>query len=220
MVSLPPLYLITDAEQYGEDPVIASASRAASGGLSMVVVREPGWRPERVEAFAVRLRDVLPRSMRILVACRPGDEGRTRRQIVTRHGLHGVHVGGGDVDLVRESRDEIGDARLVGYSAHSALEAIAALDGGADYVSLSPIFAPLSKVSPLTPVGVDGLRAACDELDGPAYALGGVREDRVDELRGAGASGVAVIGALLSADDPARSALRLAAPWSDPTRHR
>jgi thiamine-phosphate pyrophosphorylase len=219
-VSLPPLYLITDAEQYGEDPVVGKASRAAIGGLSMVIVREPGWCTERVESFAVRLREVLPKSMRILIGCRSGDEGRARRQIVTRHDLNGVHVGGGDVDLVRQSRDDVGDARLVGYSAHSTLEAIAAFERGADYVSLSPIFAPLSKVSSLTPIGIEGLRAACDEIGGPVYALGGVREDRVNELRRSGASGVAVIGALLNAEDPASSARSLAAPWSSSASRR
>ncbi len=212
-MSLPALCLITDAEQYGEEPVVASAVRAASGGLSMVLVREPDWSPDRVEALALRLRDVLPGSTRILVGCRPGVDGCTRRRIVTRHDLHGVHVGGGDVDFVAESRGDVGSARLVGYSAHCVAEASAAFRRGADHVSLAPIFAPVSKPSMLRSLGIEGLRVACESLDGPVYALGGVREDRVEELRRAGASGVAVIGALLGAADPARSARELAAPW-------
>jgi thiamine-phosphate pyrophosphorylase len=104
---------------------------------------------------------------------------------------------------------------LIGYSAHSELEAAEAFEQGANYVSLSPIFAPLSKRSDLQPLGLDGLGRACSSLPGPVYALGGVTPRSAASIRARGARGIAAITAILEADDPAAAARDFQESWGD-----
>jgi len=86
---------------------------------------------------------------------------------------------------------------------HSVAEVLAA--AGAPFVTVSPVAATLSKPGYGPPLGVDGVRAAVAAAgDMPVFALGGVTEDNARSFCDAGAYGVAVMGAVLRADDPHR----------------
>lgn len=122
-------------------------------------------------------------------------------ELAAELGLDGVHVGG-EPGAVSRARKILGDRAIVGYSAHAVDEARQALERGADYVSLSPIFAPLSKTHPEPPRGLEFLREASEHLPGPVYALGGITPERVAGARRHGAHGVAVLGAIQSAENP------------------
>jgi len=125
----------------------------------------------------------------------------------------GVHLGRGSVP-VAEARRLLGDARLVGYSAHEADEAYAALAAGADYVTLSPIFPSVSKPG-LEPRGIELIDAAL-AAGVPAerlVALGGVTADTVGCLAARGLGGAAVLGAVVEAEAPGRVARILAEAW-------
>ena len=90
----------------------------------------------------------------------------------------------------------------VGYSAHGAREARLALEAGADYLFFSPVYPTTSK--PGQPArGLDGLRGVTQDVEKPVYALGGITPERVRGCMDAGAYGVAVLGGILKADDPA-----------------
>ena len=102
----------------------------------------------------------------------------------------------------------------VGYSAHGGAEVLRAAEAGADYASLSPVFAPSSKSSPLPPLGIEALRAACRLSPIPIYALGGIDGPRAARAREAGAHGAAVIGTVLDARDPESAARELLAALS------
>lgn len=130
----------------------------------------------------------LPDDPRLILHARmPGAEA-----LATAHGW-GLHLpGAADVAEVR--------ARFsgpLGYSAHSPAEADAALAAGADWAFLSPIWAPASKPGdarpPLGPAALGPRR----------YALGGVAPGRVAACLDAGAAGVAVLGGIWGAEDPA-----------------
>ena len=102
-------------------------------------------------------------------------------------------------------RTESSRPRL-GISAHSLAELRRAEAAGAHYAFYSPVFAPLSKSYERTPLGVDGFAAAASALAASRldlYALGGMTPARTAPLCRAGATGVAVMGAILDADDPA-----------------
>jgi FolB domain-containing protein len=116
---------------------------------------------------------------------------------------------------VAEAREILGEDMLIGYSAHSAAEAADAFEQGASYVSLSPVFLPLSKTGEFQPLGLEELGRACSSLPGPGYALGGVTSAAASSIKDMGAAGVAVITAILEADDPAGVSRRIQAPWGD-----
>ena len=212
--SLPPLYVVTDAGRLGEERVRDSIRSASEGGLSMVQLREPSWSVERLEAFG---RSLLDRAagLSLVVSCHAGDDFTSRMELADRLGARGVHVGGGETGRAAEARETLGEDMLIGYSAHSAAEAADAFEQGASYVSLSPVFLPLSKTGEFQPLGLEELGRACSRLPGPVYALGGVTPAAASSIKDMGAAGVAVITAILEADDPAGVSRRIQAPWGD-----
>lgn len=92
---------------------------------------------------------------------------------------------------------------LVGRSCHDETELLAARDEGADYVTLSPIFATASKPGYGPELGVEMLARLCRQVpDLPVIALGGIGPNRVAPCLAAGAAGVAVMGEMMCAADP------------------
>lgn len=111
-----------------------------------------------------------------------------------------VHLPQGE--SVAEARAAFGPDALVGVSCHSRAEAAAAGAAGADYVTLSPVFATASKPGYGPALGPDGLAHAARESPLPVIALGGVDPGNVADCLAAGAAGVAVMGAVMRALDP------------------
>jgi thiamine-phosphate pyrophosphorylase len=121
-----------------------------------------------------------------------------------------VHLPADSVGIAA-ARKLVGPSRLIGVSTHSAAEAAAAAPAGADFAVFGPVWAPLSKPGYGPARGAESFGAACRAAAGmPLYALGGVTAERVAALGGGGPAGVAVIGAVFGADDPAAAALALA----------
>jgi len=100
---------------------------------------------------------------------------------------------------VVEARRVLGDATLIGRSAHSAEEANAAAGAGADYVTLSPIFVSESKPGYGPALGTNAL---CLQSSIAVLALGGIGPDNIAACIEAGADGVAIMGAAMRATDP------------------
>jgi thiamine-phosphate pyrophosphorylase len=90
-----------------------------------------------------------------------------------------------------------------GRSCHDGVELAEAQRRGAAYATLSPVFATAGKPGYGPPLGLCGLAALAEETATPVLALGGVTPERVRACREAGAAGVAVMGAVMGAADPA-----------------
>jgi thiamine-phosphate pyrophosphorylase len=111
----------------------------------------------------------------------------------------GLHLPAGSAPATARAR--LGEGALIGVSVHSAIEAATA-DSAADYVTLSPIFASLSKPGYGPALGVQGLADAVATARVPVVALGGVTADNLGACLAAGAAAVAVMGAVMAAADP------------------
>lgn len=107
------------------------------------------------------------------------------------------------------------DARRFGLRLSRACHDRAGLQrAGSDLALLSPVAPPVSgKAASGPPLGVDGFARAIDGVSLPIYALGGVTPDLVPSLRRAGASGLAVWGAVFSAPEPGHAAAALLTAW-------
>ncbi len=92
---------------------------------------------------------------------------------------------------------------LVGASVHARAEAIAAAGEGADYLVFGPVYDTPSKRAFGPPQGLRALAEVADAVRCPVLAVGGITPARAAEVLAAGASGVAVIGAILGSDRPA-----------------
>jgi thiamine monophosphate synthase len=109
----------------------------------------------------------------------------------------------GDLLLVSgvDGRHRDRGGRVVGWACHTAADLAAAAALGAAYATLSPVF-PKPGYGP--PLGLHRLRRMCASAPLPVYALGGIDSPaRAGECLAAGATGVAVMGVVMRAADPA-----------------
>lgn len=98
--------------------------------------------------------------------------------------------------------------KLIGVSAHSVEEAVAAGRAGANFVTFGHVFSTRSHPDE-APRGLEQLRSAIEAVRCPVVAIGGIRPDNVASVREAGASGIAVIGSVWKAVDPVAAVRQL-----------
>ena len=119
---------------------------------------------------------------------------------------------GADDLPVAAARRVLGPAAIVGATCRDPDSARAAVAAGASYLGVGPAFSTRTKAGLPAAIGPDGVAAVAAAVpDTPVIAIGGVTPERVPALRAAGAHGVAVIGAVSEAADPAAAARALLA---------
>jgi thiamine-phosphate pyrophosphorylase len=121
----------------------------------------------------------------------------------------GVHLGQEELP-VGEARRIVGLGRIVGVSTHSIEQARTAVLEGADYLGVGPTFPSGTKKFASFP-GLALVRQVAAEIRLPAFAIGGITQENVAQVLGAGLNRVAVGGAVVEAADPARAAKELLA---------
>jgi thiamine-phosphate pyrophosphorylase len=189
-VTVPRLHVLTDVVLQRRWGHAALARAAFAGGADLVQVRQKAGSDAEV---AVALREVaaLPGRGVVVVDDRVGLAGL----------VDGVHVGPDDVDPWTARAACPG--ALIGATVGS-LDRLAALAGAPiDYIGVGAVFGTASKGRPVGVIGLDGLAAICAASPWPVIAIGGVRPGSVREVLAAGAWGVAVLGGVVLADDPA-----------------
>lgn len=186
--------VITDAAQASPRSLVDTIARAILGGARWVSLREKALPPDdRLGLLAGLVELARPTSTAVFVH---GDV-----EAAAALGLAGVHLPqGGDIALCRH---RLGRRAVIGISTHTPAEAVRAAAEGADYVSLSPIFASDSKPGYGPALGLDGLRDACRRASCPVIALGGIMPGSAASCVSAGAAGLAVMGPIMRARDPA-----------------
>jgi thiamine-phosphate pyrophosphorylase len=181
--------VLTDRRQ-ARRPLDQVVRAAVDGGARLVVLREKDLPDGERLALAARLHEVLaPVGGKLLLA---GNAG-----FAARAGFAGWHLAAGDPWPAAP-------CGLVGRSCHDADELAAAAAEGSAYATLSPVFKSRSKPGYGPPLGLSRLAGLCAGAALPVYALGGIETgQRAARCRAAGAAGVAVMGAVMRADDPA-----------------
>jgi thiamine-phosphate pyrophosphorylase len=192
------LYLITDRNQTRGRALPAVVEEALQGGVRAVQLREKDLPADAYYRLAVELRELTSRHDSMLLI-------NGRAEIVRDIGADGLQLPENGPSAAR-SREIIGPKRLIGMSCHSLDSAIAAQKGGADFITFGPVFFTCSKAEYGSPVGLERLAEAAAALTIPVYGLGGITEDNIHQVTAAGAHGVALISAILSADNPRTAA--------------
>lgn len=121
-------------------------------------------------------------------------------EVALAAGADGVHLGQSDGN-VKEARRILGSEAIIGVSVHDEAEARAAEADGADYVAANGVFPTTSKTDIGAPLGLEGVAKIVASTTLPVVAIGGVNEGNAGDVMAVGASGVAVISAVVSADD-------------------
>jgi len=195
------LYVITDAKLSRGRSHLEVAQAAIEGGASIIQFREKEMTTRELVETARRLKELTSQASVPFIV-------NDRLDVALAVEADGVHVGQDDMPAAL-ARQLIGPHKILGVSASTVEEALQAEREGADYVSASPVFTTPTKPDAPPPTGLEGLRAIVEAVDLPVVAIGGINAENVARVIEAGAQGVAVISAVVSAPDIAAAARRL-----------
>ncbi len=196
---LPGLMLITDTGLFPEmHSFLDAIEKALAGGVKFIQLREKGLCGRDLLGLARRLRAITGRHSAGLII-------NERADIAKLVGADGLHLPVRAFS-VREARGLLGEGALIGVSTHSTGEARKAARDNADYITFGPVYKTPSKSRYGEPLGLEALKEAARGLTIPIYALGGIQCRRVREVMENGASGVALISAILASKDISESA--------------
>ncbi len=187
------LYLITDRTLCRSDRLVAAVEEALEAGVRMVQLREKDLGSEELLSLALELRELTDRYEASLLI-----NGRV--DIALAIEADGVHLGQ-KAFTPSTALTLLEQGAIIGVSCHSLAEALVAEDGGANYITLGPVYPTPSKARYGAPVGTGPLREAAKALNIPIYAIGGIDAERIGEVTAAGAYGAAVISAVLKGPD-------------------
>jgi thiamine-phosphate pyrophosphorylase len=187
------LLLVTDRHQTNGRPLIPLLQRVLAAAGPAIQIREHDLSAGELVALVREVQAVTAlRRCQLLINDR----------VDVALGLEGVGVHLRSNSLpVTIARQLLGVERLLGVSVHSIEEAVRAESHGADYIILGPIYETPSKQAFGPPLGIHTLEQACRLVRIPIVGIGGVTKARVSEMLDAGAFGVAVIRAILGADN-------------------
>ncbi|MFN3479937.1 MAG: thiamine phosphate synthase [Thermodesulfovibrionales bacterium] len=186
------LYLITDRRVVRDNGILSAVEEALSGGVRAVQLREKDLKIRELLDLAYRMRDLTKRYGALLFI-------NDRVDVAIAVGADGVHLGRDSIppSAVRRVSNDL----IIGVSTHSVAEAIEAEKEGADFITLGPVFYTPSKAGYGEPLGLNTLKKVCSSVSLPVLAIGGIKPDTIKEVIGSGAKGVAVISAILGADN-------------------
>ncbi len=171
---------------------------ALAGGVDCVQVRE---KQLDADAMLVRAREVVHVCRGVNVPVIVND----RVDVALAAGAAGVHLGQHDLPI-DEARKQCGRRLIVGLSTHGPAEAAAAVEAGADYVGIGPVFSTDTKPE-LTGAGLGRVSETLPVIGSlPHLAIGGVTPARAGEVYAAGAQGVAIGAAICGSTDPHEAA--------------
>lgn len=189
------LCLVTDRRQTRDGDLVAVVGNCLAAGLRAVQVREKDLSAAELARLCRALREPTRAAGALLVV-------NDRVDVALAVGADGVQRT--TTSLPIADIRAVADKRLqVGASVHSLPEAIEAERDGADWVFFGPIYDTPSKRAYGAPQGLGALERVARSVRVPVIAIGGITAERVREVRAAGAHGVAVISAILSAASPA-----------------
>lgn len=183
------LYLVTS----GRDNLLGVVEAALQGGLTLVQYRD------KTSDDAVKLDNVR----KLCELCHRYDAlliVNDRVDLAIAADADGVHLGQQDLP-VAEARKLLGPGRTIGRSTTNAEEMQRAIEEGADYIGVGPVYSTPTKPDKQA-AGLDYVRYAAAKSPIPWFAIGGIDINNLDQVLNAGASRVAVVRSIMEAEQP------------------
>lgn len=194
------LYLVTDRDLMSTATLEEAVEQAIHGGCTLVQLREKTASSLEFYRTAVRVKEITDRYGVPLII-------NDRVDIALAARADGVHVGQSDLPAP-EVRRIIGKDRIVGVSVSSLEEALRAQRDGADYLGVGAMYATGTKTDAEL-VRMEELHRIKNRVPLPAVVIGGINETTLPDFRGTEIDGIAVVSALIGAEDIAGEARKL-----------
>ena len=195
------LYAVTsrtwESEEYS---LLEQLEDALIAGVNCVQLREKGCSDKEYLSIA---EDVISICHMYDVPCIINDNIK----VAIKSGADGVHIGQGDGNS-RIVREKIGEGKILGVTVKTVEQALEAERNGADYLGTGAVFATSTK-NDTHIIEHSIVRDICSAVKIPVLAIGGINEDNIDELKGLGVSGVAVVSGVFGSKDIQQSCKNL-----------
>jgi len=192
------LYLVTDQGLAGERSLHDIVAAATRGGVTCVQIREKTASTGEFIEEVLSIRELLKKQNIPLII-------NDRIDIALAVKADGVHLGPSDMPLPM-ARTLAGKSMIIGVSAESVEGAVAAEREGADYIAVSPLHRTPTKTYAFPPLGIEGLRSIRTAVRTPLVVIGGLNRENAAEALQNGADGIAVVSAIVAAEDPEEAA--------------
>ena len=186
------LYLVTDNSE-DEKKFLKTIEEAINGGVSVVQIREKTADTLEFYNLALKVKEITTKYNVPLII-------NDRVDVALAIDADGVHVGQSDMpcDVTRKL---IGENKILGVSAATIDEAKKAEKDGADYIGTGAVF-PTSTKDDAPNITKKDLKDIVDSINIPVVAIGGITIENANELKNTGISGLSVVSAIMSADNP------------------
>jgi thiamine-phosphate pyrophosphorylase len=188
--------LITDRKLAGsEDALVEAVREAVAGGVSAVQLREKDLGPADLLTLARRLREATAGRAALVV--------NGSLEVALGAGADGVHLPEAAPMIERPARPFV-----IGRSVHSREAAERTRGECSDYLIAGPVYETTSHPG-TKPGGPELIEETSAAVALPVLAVGGITAGRVEEVMRSGASGIAVISAILGSSEPGEAAREL-----------
>lgn len=198
----PLLYLVTDRDLALGRPLLEVVSQAVEGGVTIVQIREKTLSTKAFIEEALEIQAYLKtRGIPLLI--------NDRVDIALGIGADGVHLGQSDMPYPM-ARNLLGPTALIGLSVDTQEELLQAESFDVDYLGIGPVYPTNTKTDHKGFFwGTEGLRWARSHSRHRLIAIGGINEKNAFEIAQTGVDGIAVVSAIVSAQNPREAASRL-----------
>ena len=191
------LYAVTDQMWLKEGETLGDVVESVlQNGATFLQIREKDLAHDAFEAEAERLKTLCAQHGVPFVV-------NDSVEIALQCDADGVHVGQSDIKG-RDIRAMIGPDKILGISAGTVEEAVAAEKAGADYIGVGAIFTTSTKKNARN-MTMEQLKEIVSSVSIPVVAIGGISAENILQLRGSGVDGVAVVSAIFAAEDPGKA---------------
>jgi thiamine-phosphate pyrophosphorylase len=195
------LYVIIDIATLGNRDAVETCKQAINGGAKGIQLREKQQEKKEMLITAKRLQEVCTQH-NVLFSV------NDHLDVALGADADCLHLGQGDFPI-SDARRILPINMLLGCSVSNIVESNLAESEGADYISVASIYSTRTKEDAIT-VGLEQLRTIKKAISLPVVAIGGINADNIHEVLKAGANAVAVISAVLRADNVEQATYKLA----------
>ncbi len=200
------LIVITDDTLAAPRSIVDVVRAAVGAGAPAVQLRDKDATAREMAEVGRRLREITVAADALLFV-------NDRFDVALAIEADGVHVGPDDVP-VAALRQVAPRGFLIGTSTDQPDDAIRLVAHGADYIGCGAVYATSTKPDAGQTIGIDGLQSVVDALEVPVVGIGGVDAHGASEIaKRTEAAGVAAIGAIMTAADPAAAVRQLLLPF-------
>lgn len=186
------LYAVTDRHWLGNRSLVGVVKESLDGGVTFVQLREKDLDHDRFLREARYIKNICHDYHVPFVV-------NDNIEIAMEVDADGVHVGQSDME-VSEVRKLLGPKKIIGVSAQTVEQAIAAWKGGATYLGVGAVF-PTGSKEDAEAVSLTTLKEICASVSIPVVAIGGITLENIKELAGTGIDGIAVISAIYAQEN-------------------